>query len=115
MTDTKQTNKYIQISEPWALAKAINEEVDSKIAAQLRSEINSIIYHCAEATRIVGILLQPYIPAKAAQLLDMLGVDESKRTFDDARFGADYDYGVPKDALGRDAWDGLFPPLPVDT
>jgi methionyl-tRNA synthetase len=55
------------------------------------------------------------MPAKAAQLLDMLGVDESKRTFDDARIGADYDYGVPKIPVGRDSWDGLFPPLPVDT
>jgi len=115
MADTKQTNKYIQISAPWALAKAINEDADPKIAVQIRSKINCIIYYCSEATRIVGILMQPYIPAKAAQLLDILGVDESKRTFDDARIGADYDYGVPKDAVGKDAWDGLFPPLPVDT
>ncbi len=59
--------------------------------------------------------MQPYIPMKAAQLLDILGVDKSKRTLDDARIGADYEYGVPKDAVGKDAWDGLFPPLPVDT
>lgn len=115
MADKEQTNKFIQSSEPWALAKSINEDADPIIAAQLRSEIDCIVYHCAEATRIVGILMQPYIPGKAAQLLDMLGVDESKRTFDDARIGADYDYGVPKKPVGRDSWDGLFPPLPVDT
>jgi len=63
---------------------------------------------------MVGILLQPYMPAKAAQLLDMLGVDESRRTFDHVRPGADFDYGVPQLPVGRDAWDGLFPPLPVD-
>ena len=55
------------------------------------------------------------MPAKAARLLDMLGVDESRRTFDHASFRADYDYGVPQLPVGRDAWDGLFPPLPVDT
>jgi methionyl-tRNA synthetase len=85
------------------------------MASRLRTKINCVVYHCAEATRIVGILLQPYMPAKATQLLDMLGVDESKRSFDDARLGADHDYGVPKIPVGRDAWDGLFPPLPVDT
>lgn len=85
------------------------------MAAQLRTKIDCIVYHCAEATRIIGILLQPYMPTKAAQLLDMLGVDESKRMFDDAKLGADYNYGTPKTPVGRDAWEGLFPPLPVDT
>jgi methionyl-tRNA synthetase len=80
-----------------------------------RLRIDSIIFHCAEAIRIVGILLQPYMPTKAAQLLDMMGVDESRRTFDDARFEADYTYGVPKLPPGSDAFDSLFPPLSVET
>jgi methionyl-tRNA synthetase len=84
-------------------------------AAGAKTKIDNIVYHCAESTRLIGILLQPYMPTKAAQLLDMLGVDESKRTYDDAKLGADYNYGVPKTLVGRDAWDGLFPPLPVDT
>lgn len=89
-------------------------DVDQDIAADLRIKIDCTVYHCAEATRIVGILLQPYMPAKAAQLLDMLGVDERRRTFVEARIGADYDYGVPKVSVGKEAWDALFPPLPVD-
>lgn len=59
--------------------------------------------------------MQPYMPGKAAQLLDMLGVDDSRRTFDDARLGADYAYGETKVPLGKCAWDGLFPPLTVET
>lgn len=97
------------------MAKAIKEGIDPKGAAVLETGVDCTIYHCAEATRIVGILLQPYMPGKSAELLDMLGVDASRRTFDDARLGADYDYGVPKVPLGRDSWDALFPPLPVDT
>ena len=62
----------------------------------------------------MGILLQPYMPIKASQLLDMLGVDESRRTFADAKLGADDTYGDAKAPVGRDAWDGLFPPLPVE-
>ena len=63
----------------------------------------------------MGILLQPYMPSKSAELLDMLGVAESRRMFDDARLRADYNYGVPKVPIGRDSWDALFPPLPIDT
>lgn len=55
------------------------------------------------------------MPAKAAQLLDMLGVDESKRTFADARLGADFSYGAAKLPVGKGAWDSLFPPLSVET
>jgi methionyl-tRNA synthetase len=96
------------------MAKAMKGN-DPASAAILKFGINRTVYHCAEATRIVGILLQPYMPGKSAELLDMLGVDKSRRTFDDARLGADFDYGVPKVPLGRDSWDALFPPLPVDT
>lgn len=46
-----------------------------------------------------------------AQLLDMLGVDEGKRTFDNARFGSDPDYGVPKMELGKGSAGTLFPPI----
>jgi methionyl-tRNA synthetase len=77
-------------------------------------KIDRCIFHCAEALRIVGILLQPYMPTKAAQLLDMLGVDESRRTFDDAQFEVDYTYGEPKLPPGKDAFDSLFPPLSVE-
>lgn len=73
------------------------------------------VYHCAESIRIIGILLQPYMPTKASQLLDMIGVDESRRTFDDAMLGNDGTYGEAKISVGKDAWDALFPPLPVET
>jgi len=110
-----KTNKFLQFKEPWTLAKAYKEGVDTESAAHLKSRMECTVYLCAEAIRIVGILLQPYMPSKAAQLLDMLGIDESRRTLEDAKLGADYDYGIPKAPVGRCAWDGLFPPLPVDT
>lgn len=72
------------------------------------------IYHSAEAIRIVGILLQPYMPGKSKILLDMIGVEDSKRTYDDAQVGADSTYGKPNAPLGRCAWDALFPPLAVE-
>jgi len=44
-------------------------------------DVDKIIYLAAESLRIVGIVLQPYMPNKARQLLDQLGVQPHKRTF----------------------------------
>jgi len=54
------------------------------------------------------------MPDKASLLLDMLGVDESRRTYDDAIFGCDDTYGEPRVSPGKSAWDGLFPPLAIE-
>lgn len=78
-------------------------------------KVNHIIYHCTEAIRIVGILLQPYMPNKSAELLDMIGVDASKRSYEHATWGSDIEYGTAKTSTGKGAWDGLFPPLPLET
>jgi methionyl-tRNA synthetase len=59
-----------------------------------------------------GILLQPFMPNKAKMLLDQLGVDESRRTFEYCRPGRDLDYGVPKIDLGSGPRGVMFPPLP---
>lgn len=54
------------------------------------------------------------MPTKAKQLLDMLGIDEKDRTYDDAVYGGDMKYGEPKIPLGTTVWDSLFPPLLVE-
>lgn len=76
-----------------------------------------IIFHTAEALRISGILLQPYMPTKARQILDMLGVQEGRRGFADAVVGGDLGYGraigegVEK---GKGKYGTIFPPLGVE-
>lgn len=106
---TRQTNKYLHVNEPWVKAKNEND----REAEQKRVE--RTIYHSAEAIRLVGILLQPYMPDKASQLLDMMGVDQTRRSFKDARLGADETYGAANAPIGKGAWDSLFPPLSVET
>ncbi len=68
----------------------------------------------AEGLRISGILLQPFLPDKAAQMLDTLGVAHDKRTFDHAVLRCDPTYGDPIVDPGRSRTDGLFPPLIED-
>lgn len=55
--------------------------------------------------------MQPIIPIKMGELLDMLGVDPSRRTFTYADFGADDAYGKSMVDLGRGHEGTLFPPL----
>lgn len=75
-------------------------------------DVDLTVFLTSEALRLTGILLQPYMPIKAAQLLDQLGVDESRRTLADCRPGADLDYGVPNEK-GK-GLEVLFPLLPFE-
>jgi methionyl-tRNA synthetase len=77
-------------------------------------DVKIIIYYAAESLRICGILLQPFMPSKMGQLLDMLGVDAARRTYQDASFGVDLDYGKPEFELGKGADSSLFPPLTAE-
>jgi methionyl-tRNA synthetase len=48
----------------------------------------------ADSVRIMGILLQPFMPERMQVGLNMIGVDETRRSFEYARLGADLDYGT---------------------
>jgi methionyl-tRNA synthetase len=63
-------NRYFAAEAPWALAK-------SDPARQ-----STVLYVTTEVLRQVAILCQPFIPASAGKLLDMLGVPTSERHFD---------------------------------
>ena len=78
--------------------------------------LNLVIYNCAEALRIAGILLQPIMPGKAAVLLDELGVAKDKRMVQYAEKGKDDNYGTEAStgdgAARTKKWDTIFPPTP---
>jgi methionyl-tRNA synthetase len=99
------TNQFFQQCEPW-------NKVIPYGPGNPGPDVDKTVFLTSEALRITGILLQPYMPNKAAQLLDQLGVDESRRTFDDCRPGMDVDYGVPR-GVGKDL-DVLFYQLPFE-
>lgn len=71
-----------------------------------------IIFVCAESIRVIAILLQPVMPSKMKRALDLLGVEESRRSFEYARSRTDFTYGTPFVDPGHRGVDGtLFPPL----
>src|SRR4051794_12856419 len=63
-------NRYFAGEAPWALAK-------TDPAKQ-----GTVLYVTAEVLRQVGILCQPFMPASAGKLLDLLGIPEAERQFD---------------------------------
>lgn len=106
LANKPQTNKFLTFHEVWRMVNDPNEKT--------QRDAQVIIYYAAESMRICGILLQPFMPAKMKRLLDMLGVDDDKRLFEHARFGADFHYGVPVCELGEGADASLFPPLTAE-
>jgi methionyl-tRNA synthetase len=72
------------------------------------------LYLSLESLRISGIFLQAFIPEKATELLEMLGVDPLRRTIQHAVLGADLEYGEPLRQVTGKGFIGLFPPLPVE-
>jgi methionyl-tRNA synthetase len=64
-----ETNRYFAGEAPWALAK-------TDPARQ-----GTILYVTAEALRQIAILAQPFVPASAERLLDLLAVPAGERDF----------------------------------
>ena len=57
-------NRFIVLNEPWAMAQDSTR----------RQHLAVVLYGCAEALRIIAILLGPVIPDGAASILKQLGV-----------------------------------------
>jgi methionyl-tRNA synthetase len=64
-----ETNRYFAGEAPWALAK-------TDPARQ-----GTVLYTTAEVLRQIAILAQPFVPASAAKLLDLLAVPPAERDF----------------------------------
>ncbi|USK33946.1 methionine--tRNA ligase [Bacillus sp. F19] len=61
-----RTNKYIDETQPWNLAK--DEEN--------REKLGSVMYHLAESLRISGILLKPFLTKTPDKIFEQLGIQE---------------------------------------
>ena len=103
----RQSNQFFQMSSPW-------DKVISFGPGEPGEEVDKIVYLASEGLRMTGILLQPYMPNKAKVILDQLGVDESRRTFEYCKPGRDLDYGSSMVELGSGHKGVLFPRLPSE-
>ena len=82
-----QTNSFFQNTAVWRLIDSL--DLGTKNLGQ------RVLFMSAESVRIMAILLQPFMPDRMTAALDLMEVDQSKRTFEYAQVGADLDYGPP--------------------
>lgn len=62
----RRTNKYIDETSPWILAK--NEEDKERLA--------TVLYNLLESIRIAAVLLESFLPDTSRQILDMLNTHQ---------------------------------------
>ena len=67
-----RTNKYIDETSPWVLAK---DEVD-------RGKLASVMVHLAQSLRHIAVMLQPFMTESPKKIIEQLGLDESRLAWD---------------------------------
>ncbi|BDG45472.1 methionine--tRNA ligase [Parageobacillus sp. KH3-4] len=95
-----RTNKYIDETQPWVLAKE-----ESK-----KEQLASVMTHLAESLRHVAILLQPFLTRTPEKIFAQLGiVDESLKQWDSL-----YEFGLIKEGIKVTKGEPLFPRLDIE-
>ena len=93
-----RTNKYIDETAPWTLAK---DEAS-------RGKLANVMYHLAESLRITAVLLVPFMPETSRTILGQLGMEETP----------DWDSAKQWGGLSADAsmtkGEALFPRINVE-
>ena len=79
-TIVSRTNKYIDETTPWILAREEKTE-----------ELGNVMFHLAENIRIIGILTQPFLTRGSKKIFKQLGLTESQTEYDSI-----YNYGGVK-------------------
>ncbi|MGL4820680.1 MAG: methionine--tRNA ligase [Bacilli bacterium] len=65
-----RTNKYIDETQPWALAK---DEAN-------RATLDSVMYHLAASLRVIAVAISPFLTVAPKQMFAQLGLDEADLT-----------------------------------
>lgn len=95
-----RSNKYIDETQPWVLAK---KEQD-------REKLQSVMAHLAEVLRQVAVMLQPFLTACPTEMFAQLGIQNPElKTWDSLVFGM-----IPEGTNVAKA-NPIFPRLEVET
>ena len=96
----RRTNKYIDETTPWILAKDdANKE-----------RLNTVLYNLADCIRIISILIKPFMESTTIKIWTQLGIDEGQgTTWEDT-----FDFGRIPTGIKVSRKEVLFPRLDVD-
>ena len=84
-----RTNKYIDETAPWTLAK--DESKKARLA--------EVMYNLCESIRIISVLIAPFMPATAAEIRSQLGVKADFEWDECGVFGKEETYTVHKGGI----------------
>jgi methionyl-tRNA synthetase len=96
----RRTNKYINETMPWILAK--NVAYQDKLA--------SVMIHLAESLRVIAILMQPIMPQAPKEIIRQLGLNAEVLRMKDLVFGE-----FPNDAVVIEKGTPIFPRLDIES
>ena len=94
-----RSNKYIDQTEPWALAKD-----DAK-----KDELDSVLAHLAASLRVIAILLQPVLTHAPKEIFTQLGFETADMQIDNVSF-----FDLPENSQVIKKGTPLFPRLDTD-
>jgi len=89
-----RTNKYIDETAPWQLAKS-----DAS-----RSRLAGVIYNLCECIRVISVLLEPFMPSTSPKIRKQIGLDENISSWADAG-----KWGLLPDGLTVKKGEIIFP------
>ncbi|MDF0727846.1 methionine--tRNA ligase [Cytobacillus sp. S13-E01] len=92
-----RTNKYIDETQPWILAK---DEAN-------RGELGSVMSHLVESLRFTAVMLKPFLTKTPGLIFDQLGIqDEQFKTWESMS-----EFGLKLEGLMVSKGDPIFPRL----
>ncbi|MGY4691898.1 methionine--tRNA ligase [Salibacterium sp. K-3] len=95
-----RTNKYIDETQPWMLAK----EEDR------REELGTVLYHLAESLRYISIMIQPFMTETPQKIWHQLGIPEGCTKWETMREFAQLPEGTKVVSKG----EPIFPRLEIE-
>lgn len=95
----RQANKYIDVTEPWKLAKDTSKS----------DKLDTVLYYLSETIRIATVLLQAFLIEIPAKIFEKFAVDSVKQTFESIKAFDKTNYGKT-----IDKGENLFPRLDVE-
>ncbi|MFC4355823.1 methionine--tRNA ligase [Chryseomicrobium palamuruense] len=95
-----RTNKYIDETQPWVLAK---DEAD-------RKKLASVMVHLAESLRLTAILVQPFLTKNPVEIMRQLGLTEEALAWS----GLDAFHGIPVGTKVTEKGVPIFPRLDME-
>jgi methionyl-tRNA synthetase len=60
----RRANQYLEERQPWKLAKQDDAQ----------STLDTTLWSAAEATRLIGLFIAPYLPETSNRIMDQLGL-----------------------------------------